>query len=739
MKSPAATTSSKLRLRSIFVLCASVLPTFAANFSYSTYLRSGFTPTAMTSDAKGNLYLAGRAVIDPASRMMSAVVMKLDPKASQYVYIQYLDSSATDTIGGIAVDAAGNAYVTGYTTNANFPTTGGAVLGTAPTSSTDPRSFVTKLSPTGVIQFSVLIGGSTASNANAIAVNPQGQIIVTGRTTASNFPVTAGAYTGGAKWFLVELDGAASKTIFSAAGIGGSSLALDRAGNIYVAGSAVGTDYPTTAGAYQTVFQQGRACFGLCQISFDGQLQHVTKVDPTGSRLIYSTGLNDTQGRAGSTVNTGLAVDAEGNAYVTGTLLEAAYPFTVAADGAQTYVTKLNLSGTDIVFSVPAGGAAVALDDAGALYAGGSLSSVRNTTSEQLINAPLQVPPALQSIPPACLPNNSTGSSGSYLQKIDPATGNVQDTQWIDGAVTNAVAVTVANGVPWIAGATSFADTPITPRALTTGGLGVGPNPGAYLAAVDFATSTGPSIACVLDAGNFTHVGPVAGYQVISIFGWNLGPVSGEGARDGATDPVGGVTATFETARARVLYASANQINLMIPLPTASPAVTTYPASLTMYISYNGAGTYRQFPFITYNLNLFANPVIPSSAGGFVPVVLNSDGSRNSPSNAAKLGSLVSFFASGGGGLRIGLAQPPFIGGLSARTYFCGAAIENAQLIGLIYRVDVRVPSTASCGLLSGPAIDMGLTFEYNGNAVGPLSLNPFAVTSRQLSLWTVQ
>ena len=242
-------------MRLKILLCAAVFPAFAANFSYSTYLRSGFTPTAMASDAKGNLYLAGRAVIDPASRMMSAVVMKLDPKASQYTYIQYLDSSATDTIGGVAVDAAGNAYVTGYTTNANFPTTGGAVLGTAPTSSTDPRSFVTKLSPTGVIQFSVLIGGSAASSANAITVNPQGLIIVTGRTTSSSFPVTAGAYTGGAKWFLVELDGAASKTIFSAAGIGGSSLALDRAGNIYVAGSAVGTDYPTTAGAYQSVFQ----------------------------------------------------------------------------------------------------------------------------------------------------------------------------------------------------------------------------------------------------------------------------------------------------------------------------------------------------------------------------------------------------------------------------------------------------------------------------------------------------
>ena len=125
---------------------------------------------------------------------------------------------------------------------------------------------------------------------------------------SKGFPVTPGAYSvadSTNQWFLTELDATASKTIFSATGIGGSSLAVDMAGNIYMAGSSVGTTYPTTPGAYQTTFVQGVYCFGFCQIGFPGNLQHVTKTDPAASKLIYSTGLNDTKGGAGSTTNRG--------------------------------------------------------------------------------------------------------------------------------------------------------------------------------------------------------------------------------------------------------------------------------------------------------------------------------------------------------------------------------------------------------------------------------------------------
>ena len=156
------------------LVLATLIPvSFAANLAYSTYLKDGLTPAAMAADAQGNLYLAGKAVTDPLTGATSAVAAKLDARAAQFLYLVYLDSTASDDIRAIAVDSAGNAYVAGATVNPNFPATGGS-FATPPTGPRDPRPFVTKLSPKGAVIFSVLLGGSAGSTAQAIALTPQG-------------------------------------------------------------------------------------------------------------------------------------------------------------------------------------------------------------------------------------------------------------------------------------------------------------------------------------------------------------------------------------------------------------------------------------------------------------------------------------------------------------------------------------------------------------------------------------
>ena len=727
----------------LFLLAVGFLPAgFSANLAISTYFKDGFTPSALGSDAQGNLFVAGTAITDPASQTTGVAVAKLDPKAGQYLYLTYLDSAASDQVSAMAVDAAGYSYVVGWTTNSNFPSTGGGGLGTPPANDKDERAFLTKLSPTGLVVFSVLLGGSVPSRALGVTVTPQGQVLVSGIADASGFAVTAGAFRvpdSKGHWYLMEVDASASRVIFSATGIGGSSIVTDSAGNIYLAGSSVGTDYPTTPGAYQTTLVQGYYCYSLCQISSPGNLQHVTKIDPAGSKLIYSTGLNDPNRQAGSTTNTGLAVDAAGNAYVTGTLLEGNYPFTVPTSRTNIYngyVSKLDPTGSSLVFAIPFGGGGVALDANGALYVGATVSDY----SPLGIGLPPGPPPTvlpdvLSWIPQACRPDTIKGMSGALVLKLDAATGNQIDGQWIQGSGPTATAITVAAGKVWLTGATLGSDVAITPGAVAPPNVGQGYLSGAFLAAADFTSNVAgqPAIACVLDTGNLSHVHAVAAWQVISIFGANLGPATGVVAPDGTDPSVAGVTVTFNGQPGQLFYVSSSQINVVVPAPAPSRDVVPRPTSMTMVLTANGATIQRQLPFVIYNLNMFADistnqptcshPV--PSGYGVQPLSANADGSKNTCDTPAAYGSVVSVFVHGPGALQYGFPPPTELFGVQAMVEQCSALVEKAALLGnYVYQVDVLLPSAnQSCLENSNPGEQgYGLTLTYNGLPVGPLT-----------------
>ena len=106
-------------------------------------------------------------------------------------------------------------------------------------------------------------------------------------------------------------------------------------------------------------------------------------------------------------------------------------------------------------------------------------------------------------------------------------------------------------------------------------------------------------IACILDAGNLSHAGPVAPSQILSIFGANLGPAIGVVAPDQNTTSLGGVGIAFDGIPARLIYVSSSQINVVVP----PPAVLGVGA---MQVSVNGKVVQRQLPFTASNVNLFA-------------------------------------------------------------------------------------------------------------------------------------
>jgi len=372
--------------------------------SYSTYLGGsgddqGF---GIAVDTDGNAYVTGRtdsanfptisgAFQPTGGSTTDAFVTKLNPAGSALVYSTYIGGSGFDSGAGIAVDAAGNAYVTGFTGSTNFPTTAGAFQTTfANGANFGGDAFVTKLDPTGsTLVYSTYLGGDSDDQGFGIAVDTNSNAYITGYTLSANFPTTPGAFQrifvsgsiGDADAFVTKLDPTGSAQIYStylggSAYDGGSGIAVDAASNAYVTGITRSTNFPTTGGAFQTAFAS------TSDFNADA---FVTKLDSTGSSLVYSTYLGGGSDEAGA----GIAVDASGSAYVTGRTNSFVFPTTPGAfqpvgfsNGLyDAFVTKLDPAGSALVYSTRLGGSAndvgsgIVVDTDGNAYVVGSTFS----------------------------------------------------------------------------------------------------------------------------------------------------------------------------------------------------------------------------------------------------------------------------------------------------------------------------------------------------------------------------
>ena len=297
--------------------------------SYATLIGGGGNDSgsAIATDASGAIYLTGTTtsvnfpVINGVqSRLLGqdAFVAKLDSSGTTLLYSTYLGGTplqlgtGTENGLGIAVDAAGSAYVAGNTTSADFPTLNPAQSTYG--GSTD--GFVSKLSPDGsALVYSTYIGGSSFDGAGMIAVDAGGSAYVAGFTASNNFPVRSAfqsALGGGQDAFATKLD-AKGAAVYSTY-LGGSgtefpnAIAVDVAGNAYLAGSTSSLNFPL-----KNPLQAGSA----------GQNDaFITKLSADGTALVYSTYLGGTL----SDSALGIAVDSGGNTYLAGTTSSRDFP-----------------------------------------------------------------------------------------------------------------------------------------------------------------------------------------------------------------------------------------------------------------------------------------------------------------------------------------------------------------------------------------------------------------------------
>jgi hypothetical protein len=370
-------------------------------------------------------------------------------------YATYLGGSNYDIGTAIAVDALGNAYVTGRTQSTNFPTTGGAFQTTSGGGGMD--TFVTKLNPTGsALVYSTYLGGSSVEEGRGIAVDALGNAYVTGTTGSTNFPTTPGAFQtalGGAfDVFVTKLNPTGSALVYSTYLGGGNDdygygIAVDSLGNGYVTGQTLSTNFPTTPGAFQTTYGGGDSD------------AYATKLNTTGSALVYSTYLGGSSFDSGN----GIAVDALGNAYVTG-VTSTNFPTTAGAfqptlgGGQDAFVTKLNPTGSALVYSTYVGGGdydsgnGIALDSAGNAYVAGHTQSTNFPTTNGAFKTTLG------------------GSMDAFVTKLNPTGSALVYSTYVGGSnVEGGYHIAVdSSGNAWVTGQTYSSDFPTTSGAMQT-------------------------------------------------------------------------------------------------------------------------------------------------------------------------------------------------------------------------------------------------------------------------------
>jgi hypothetical protein len=334
---------------------------------------------AMEPEARGGVYGYGFR-LDRYDRSRPLV---LDP--AMLVYAGYIGGALDDSGRGIAVDGAGNAYVTGFTgsSEATFPVTGGPDL----TFSGNRDAFVVKVNPAGTaLVYAGYIGGTGDDLGLGIAVDSVGNAYITGQTTSAQntFPVTGGpdlTFGGVADAFVAKVNAAGTGLVY-AGYIGGNAddaglgIGVDSAGSAYVTGYAKSdqTTFPVTLGPDLT--HNG---------DFDA---FVAKVNAPGTALLYAGYI----GGPGNDQGHGIAVDSGGNAYVTGPTSspQGTFPVTGGPDLTfngifDAFVAKVNGLGTALVYAGYIGGAAhdqgeaIAVDSAGNAYVTGFTASSEAT------------------------------------------------------------------------------------------------------------------------------------------------------------------------------------------------------------------------------------------------------------------------------------------------------------------------------------------------------------------------
>lgn len=361
---------------------------------YSTYLGGSNLDRGygIAVDASGNTYISGttystdfptiNALDGTLSGTTDTFMAKISAAGDSLIYSSYLGGRSSDYSYGIAVDASGNAYITGVTSSSNFP------VANAVDASYNGNGdiFVTKVNASGgSIIYSTYLGGSSQDHCYGIVLDTMGNVYITGETTSANFPVVDaidGSLGGTKDAFVAKINAAGNGLVYSTY-LGGSDndssdgIAIDTLGNVYITGITYSGDFPMV-NAITGVYNGGGDAF-------------VTKIDAAGHNIVYSTYL----GGSGEDYGKAITVDTYGRTYVSGSTNSTNFPLINAFDGTiggprDIFVTKINAAGSKHVYSSYLGGGSgneygygIAVDTSGSVY----ITGITATNGFPTVNA----------------------------------------------------------------------------------------------------------------------------------------------------------------------------------------------------------------------------------------------------------------------------------------------------------------------------------------------------------------
>ena len=712
----------------------------AVDSSGNVYL-SGTTETSSFESTAGSLQpsLGGGTCEAQAGTLPpsffpcpDAYIIKLDPTGA-VIYATYLGGDGNDSANSIAVDASGNAYVAGSTSPNpsspnNFPTTPGAAFPKPSAYGLD--AFVAKLNATGdSLIYSTFIPELYQVR---LAIDATGAAYVAGvafpaGSGSTGFPTTTGAFqttstamsTGG----IAKLNANGSALVY-ATYLGGSNpdnyadsngangIAVDALGDAYITGWTVSSDFPTTPGAFSRTPPDGT------------YLAYVTKLNPAGSALVYSTFLGGTGSYDGNTIK----IDAKGNAYILGNTTSSDFPVTPGAfqpsgpdapwaldytsgDSGQ-FLSALNADGTALIYSTYLTGAAVFLgqsgldvDAAGDAYVVGVASYNFPVTSG-----------AFQ----RCVTN---GTGDLFVVEFNPG-GQAIAATYLGGTGTESPSAIVAasSGSAFIAGTTTSTDFPGIVGAESRVSL-------TFVTQIQINNPQaldGPCVSQILENAASYVEGPVVPGELVTIRGAGIGPVSGvsgEAGPDGMFPrQLAGVQVSFDGIPAPLLYVQEQQINAVVPWEVAGDYNSMF-GETQVSVKVGGVAT-----------NMLTNPLTGAAPGIFTAggsnqaAVLNQDGTPNSPANPAAPGSIISIYGTGGGPAspagQTGALSPLSLSQLASPVavqineqnvdvIYAGAA---PGLISGVFQINVRIPET----MLPGTAYSLDVAIASVASPVQP-------------------